>query len=142
MKWAYLICAAAIAASPALARDTKKKAPPAPPPAPVVEFELDDPSLAEPLSSACLANPAEIETYDSRDNVMIARIDGGRAFFHLKGKCTPNVMIFADSVTAENGGACVKPGESLVFKSSYGDAVKCEVTGINRWLEDEPITDE
>lgn len=141
MKLTFVACAALAAASPASAREKKKKEAP-PPPAPVVEFELDDPSMGEALGEACLMTPADLETYDSRDNVMIAKVDGGRAFFHLKGRCTPNVMIFADKIAAENGGACVKPGDSLVFTSSYGEAVKCEVSGINRWIEDEPITDD
>jgi hypothetical protein len=140
MKLTYIVCAALIAASPALARDKKKKA--APPPAPVVELELDDPSMGETLGEACLMTPADLETYDSRDNVMIAKVEGGRAFFHLKGQCTPNVMIFADKIAAEHGGACVKPGDKIVFTSSYGDTVTCEVTRINRWLDDEPITDD
>jgi hypothetical protein len=142
MKWTCLFCAALIAASPALAREKKKKEPPPPPPAPVVEFELDDPSMAEELVEACLATPAEIETYDSRDNLMIAKVEDGRAFFRLKGACTPNAMIFADKVAAASGGACVKPGDSLVFTSSYGDQVKCEVTRINGWVDDEPISDD
>ena len=141
MKLTHVVCAALVAASPALAREKKKKEAPPPPPAPVVEFELDDPSMGEALSEACLKAPADLETYDSRDNLMIATVEDGRAFFHLKGQCTPNVMIFAEKIAAENGGACVKPGDSLVFTSSYGDAVNCEVTSINRWLEDEPITD-
>lgn len=141
MKLTHLVCAALIAASPALAREKKKKDAPTPP-APVVELEIDDPGMGEEIGEACLATPAELVTYDSRDNIMIARIEDGRAFFHLKGRCTANVMIFADKITAENGGACVKSGESLVFTSSYGDAVKCEVTRINRWIEDEPISDD
>jgi hypothetical protein len=141
MKLTYVVCAALVAASPALARDKKKKEAP-PPPAPVVEFELDDPSMGEALGEACLKTPPDLETYDSRDNVMIAKVEGGSAFFHLKGQCTANVMIFADKIAAENGGACVKPGEGIVFTSSYGEAVKCEVTRINRWLEDEPIVDD
>lgn len=141
MKLTYLACAVLVAASPAFAREKKKKVE-APPPPTVAELEFDDPSMAEPLTEACLSAPAELETYDSRDNVMIAKVEGGRAFFHLKGQCTPNVMIFADKIAAENGGACVKPGDRIVFTSSYGDAVKCEVTRINRWLDDEPISDE
>lgn len=141
MKWIIVVCAALIAASPALAREKKKKEAP-PPPAPVVELEFDDPSMGEALGEACLAAPAELETYDSRDNVMIAKVEDGRAFFHLKGQCTANVMIFAGKIAAEDGGACVKPGDSLVFTSSYGDAVKCAVTSINRWIEDEPISDD
>lgn len=141
MKLAYVVCAALVAATPALARDKKKKEP-APPPAPVVEFELEDPHMAEPLGEACLAAPADLETYDSRDNVMIAKTDDGRAFFHLKGVCTPNVMIFADKIAAENGGRCLKPGDKIVFTSSYGDKTACEVKAINRWLDDEPIVDD
>lgn len=141
MRVAFALCAALIAASwPAMARD-KKKAPP-PPPEPVVEYEIDDPHMGEPLTEGCLASPADLETYDSRDNVMIAKISDGRAFFHLKGACTSNVMIFAEIVAAEDGGQCVKPGDKLVFTSSYGDKVACEVTGINRWLDDEPIVDD
>lgn len=140
MKLAYLVCAALVAASPALAREKKTKEPP--PPAPVVEWEMSDPHMAEELGEACLAAPAELETYDSRDNVFIARIGDGRAFFHLKGACTTNAMIFADTIAAENGGRCVKPGDRLVFTSSYGDKVLCSVTRINRWLDDEPIVDE
>ncbi len=140
MKLAYLACAAVIAASPALARDKKKPAPP--PPAPIAGFELDDPHMAEELGEACLATPAALETYDSRDNVFVARVDASRAFFHLNGACTANVMIFADTIAAEDGGRCVKPGGKLVFTSSYGDKVACTVVRINRWLDDEPIVDD
>lgn len=142
MKLVCIVCAALVAASPAYARDKKKKEPAPPPPAPVVEYEADDPHMAESLAEACLSAPADLETYDSRDNVMIAKISEGRAFFHLKGACTPNVMIFATTITAENGGQCVSPGDKLVFTSSYGDKVACEVTRINRWLDDEPIVDD
>lgn len=141
MKLAYLLCAALVAASPALARDKKKKEA-SPPPAPAAEYELDDPHMAETLAEACLASPADLETYDSRDNVMIAKVEQGRAFFHLKGACSTSVMIFADTVAAADGGPCVKPGGKLVFTSSYGDKTACEVTRINRWLDDEPIADD
>ncbi|HBK92105.1 MAG TPA: hypothetical protein DDZ68_10580 [Parvularcula sp.] len=142
MKWTSVVCAALVAASPATARDQKKKEPAPAPPPPAVEYELDDPHMAEALGEACLAEPAEVETYDSRDNVMIAKTDAGRAFFHLKGRCTPNVMIFADKIAGEDGGRCIKAGETLVFTSSYGDAVKCDVVSINRWLDDKPIVDD
>ena len=141
MKLAYLLCAALVAASPALARDKKKKET-APPPAPVVEYELDDPHMAEPLAEACISVPADLETYDSRDNVMIVKTEAGRAFFHLKGACSTNVMIFADTIAAAKGGQCVKPGDGVVFTSSYGDKTACEVKAINRWLDDEPIADD
>ena len=141
MKISSFVCAALVAASPALAREKKKKEPP-PPAAPVIEFELDDPHMAEPLTEACISVPADLETYDSRDNVMIAKIEVGRAFFHLKGACSTNIMIFADTIAAAKGGQCVKPGDSIVFTSSYGDKTACEVKAINRWLDDEPIADD
>lgn len=141
MKLNCILCAALVAASPALAREKKKKEP-APPPAPVVEYESDDPQMAEEISEACLSAPAELATYDSRDNVMIAKTDAGHAFFHLRGQCTPNVMIFADKIAAEDGGRCVRPGGKIAFTSSYGDVVRCDVVRINRWLEDEPDPDE
>jgi hypothetical protein len=89
-----------------------------------------------------LAEPAKLETYDSRDNVMIAKTEEGRAFFHLKGQCTVNVMIFAHEVAGEDGGRRVKFGETLAFASSYGDVVTCDVVRINRSPEDEPIVDD
>lgn len=141
MRWTILLGAALVAAGPATAREPKKKPEPSPPPA--VEYELDDPQFGEPLSEACLAASPELETYDSRDNVMIARMaDGGRAFFHLKGGCDSNTMIFADSISSESGDSCVSPGEALVFTSSFGDSKKCVVERINRWLDDESISPE
>ena len=143
MRIASIACAALVAAfSPSFANDKKKKEPEPPPPAPVVGYETDDPHMGEPLVEACLKTPVELETYDSRDNVAIVGTSEGRAFLHLKGACTPNVMIFAQTVATEDGGQCVKPGNKLVFSSSYGDKVACEVTGINRWLDDEPIVDD
>ena len=137
-----LLLAAAFAATTAVAREPKKKAE-APPPAPVVEYENEAPQMAEALEEACLAAPPEPETYDSRDNVLIAKLaGGGRAFFHFKGGCDANSMMFADKIEAEDGSSCVKPGAALVFTSSYGDQKKCVVDRINRWLDDELISPE
>ncbi len=131
-----------VAASPdAFAAKKKVEAPP--PAAPVVEYENDDPQMSDALNEACVAAPAEAETYDSRDNVLITRIEGGgRAFFHFKGGCDTNTMIFADKIAAEDGSQCVKPGAALVFTSSYGDSKKCVVDRINRWLDEELISPE
>lgn len=143
MKWLIVVAAVAIAASPALARDAKKKKVEAPPPAPVVEYENDDAQMGEALAEACIAVPAEQETYDSRDNVLITKIDGGkRAFFHFKSGCDTNTMIFADAIKAADGTQCVSPGGSLLFVSSYGDVKKCEVARINEWLDEELINPE
>lgn len=143
MKRILLLAAAFVAATSAVAREPKKKAEAPPPPAPVVEYENEAPQMAEALEEACLAAPPEPETYDSRDNVLIAKLSGGgRAFFHFKGGCDANSMMFADKVGAEDGSSCVKPGAALVFTSSYGDQKKCVVERINRWLDDELISPE
>ena len=143
MKKSLLVAAALLAASSVDAREAKKKVPEAPPPAPVIEYENDDTHMSDALDTACIATPAGQETYDSRDNVLIAKIDGGgRAFFHLKGGCDANTMIFAESIKSEDGSQCVKPGGALVFTSSYGDSKRCEVVRINRWLDDELISPE
>ena len=143
MKKLLLAAAALVAASSVDAREPKKKKDEAPPPAPVVEYENDAPQMSDALDEACLAVPAAQETYDSRDNVLIARIDGGgRAFFHFRGGCDLNTMMFADAVKADDGSQCVKPGGALVFTSSYGDSKRCVVDRINRWLDDEPISPE
>lgn len=143
MKKSLLVVAAILAASSAIAREPKNKKTEAPPPAPVVEYENDDANMGEPLGEACLAELAEQETYDSRDNVLITRLkDGGRAFFHFKAGCDTTTMMFADTIRADDGSQCVKPGGALVFTSSYGDAKKCEIVRINRWLDDEPISEE
>ena len=143
MKKCLLVVAALIAASSAVAREPKKKKEDTPPPAPVVEYENEDPHFSDALAQACVAVPAEQETYDGRDNVLITRLeDGGRAFFHFEGGCDTTSMMFADSITAEDGAQCVAPGDALVFTSSYGDVKKCEVTRINRWLDDELISPE
>jgi hypothetical protein len=138
MNKALLVVAALLAASSVYAREPqKKKEPPKPPPAPVVEYENDDSNMSDALDEACLAAPAEQETYDSRDNVLIAKLEGGgRAFFHFKSGCDTNTMIFADTIKAEDGSQCVRPGGALVFTSSSGDAKNCTVERINRWLED------
>lgn len=143
MKWTLLVIAAALAATAAYAREPKKKKEEAPPPAPVVEYEMDDAQFGEALEEACLASPAEQETYDSRDNVLITRTaDGGRAIFHLKGGCDANTMIFADKIAPAGDDACVSVGEALVFTSSFGDSKSCVVGRINRWLDDELISPE
>ncbi len=143
MRLTLLLFAALTAASTVHAREPKKKAPPAPPPAPVVEYENDDSHMAEALDRVCIAVPAEQEAYDSRDNVLITKIDGGgRAFFHFAAGCDANTMMFADTIKAEDGSQCVNPGGALVFTSSYGDVKKCEVERINRWLDDELISPE
>lgn len=138
----FMVAAALLAATSVYARETKKKVE-APPPPPVVEYENDDVHMSDGLDSACIATPAEQETYDSRDNVLIAKIDGGgRAFFHLKDGCDANTMIFAESIKSADGTQCVKPGGALVFTSSFGDQKQCGVVRINRWLDDEPISPE
>jgi len=135
--------AAILAATSVDAREPKKSKEAAPPPPPAVEYELDDEQFGEELAEACIASPPEQETYDSRDNMLITRIDdGGRAFFHFEGGCDTNTMIFADSIAAEGGDACVSVGEALVFTSSYGASKKCVVEKINRWLDDELISPE
>ncbi len=137
------LVAALAGATSADAREPKKKADAAPPPAPVVEYENDAPQMAEALAEACLAAPPESETFDSRDNVLIAKLaGGGRAFIHFKSGCDANSMMFADKIAAEDGSSCVKPGAALVFTSSYGDQKKCVVDRINRWLDDELISPE
>ena len=141
MKAVMIVAAIAIAASPALARDKKEKKE-TPPPAPVVEYELGDAQFGEPLAEACLANPPEQTTYDSRDNVLIAKVDGGRAFFHFKSGCDTNSMMFAESIKAEDGSMCVRPGGALIFTSSYGDVKRCEIAKINRWLDEDLISPE
>ena len=99
--------------------------------------------MGEALTEVCLASPAEQETYDLRDNVLITKTaDGGRAFFHLKGGCDTNTMIFADKIAVEGADLCVSPGEALVFTSSYGDTKKCVVDRINRWLDNEEMRPE
>lgn len=141
MERTILVAAALLAATSADAREPKKKA--EPPPAPAVEFEMEDAQFGDALSEACLASPAEPETYDSRDNVLIVKTaDGARAFLHFKGGCDTNTMIFADKIVSESGDACVGVGEALVFTSSYGDAKKCVVERINRWLDQESISPE
>ncbi len=142
MRLSLLIVAAVLAATSVFAREPKKKAEPVTPP-PAEAFELGDPRMSDPLEEACLASPPEIETYDSRDNLMIARTAGGeRVFFHFSGGCTTNTMIFADTIASDNGDLCVSVGEALVFASSYGEAKKCVVETINRWLDDEEIRPE
>lgn len=138
MKTSILVVAALLAASSVYAREPqKKKEPPKPPPAPVVEYENDDSNMSDALGEACIAVPAEQETYDLRDNVLIMKVDGGgRAFFHFKSGCDTNSMMFADTIKADDGTQCVKPGAMLVFTTSYGDTKKCEVERINRWLDD------
>ena len=143
MKRILLISAALLAATSGFARAEKKKAEPKPPPEPVIEYENDDVHMSDPLAEACVAAPAEQETYDSRDNVLVTRIEGGgRAFFHFKSGCDANTMMFADSIKSADGSQCVKPGGALVFTSSYGDVKTCEVAKINRWLDDELISPE
>ncbi len=140
MKRTLLLVVALVAAGAADAREPKKKKEEAPPPPPVVAYENEDVQMSDALAEACIAVPAEQETYDSRDNIVITRIEGGgRAFFHLKGACDANTIIFADAIAGENGSQCVKPGDTLVFSSEYGGAKKCVVESINRWLDDEPI---
>ncbi len=142
MRRMLLAAAALLAATAADAREHKKKVEAAPV-APVVEYENDDVHMSDALAEACIASPAEAETYDSRDNVLITKIEGGgRAFFHFTGGCDTNTMIFADKIAAEDGSQCVKPGAALVFTSSYGDSKKCVVDRINRWLDDERISPE
>lgn len=143
MKRTLVLVAALLAASSAYAREPKQKKEEAPPPAPAVEYEMEDEQMGEALGEACVASPAEQETYDSRDNVLITKLgEGGRAFFHFRGGCDANTMIFAETIKGENGAACVKPGEALVFTSSYGDSKRCVVDRINRWLDDELISPE
>lgn len=143
MKMTLLVAAALLAASPVYAREAKSNKEKAPPPPAVVEYENDDVHMSDALDAACIATPAEQETYDSRDNVLITKIDGGgRAFFHLKDGCDTNTMIFAESIKSADGSQCVKPGGALVFTSSFGDSKQCEVVRINRWLDDELISPE
>lgn len=142
MRWTLLLAAAVIAAGAAEAREPKKKEE-APPPPPVVEYENEDVHMSDAMDEACVAVPAEQETYDSRDNVLVTKIEGGgRAFFHFKSGCDANTMMFAETIRAEDGSQCVRPGGALVFTSSFGDSKRCEVTRINRWLDDEPISPE
>jgi hypothetical protein len=142
MKRTLLVVAAALAASSVYAREPKKKEEASPPP-PVVEYELEDAQMGETLAEACIATPAEQETYDSRDNVLITRTaDGGRVFFHFKGGCDTNTMIFADKIAPEGGDACVSVGEAIVFTSTFGDSKKCVVDRINKWLDEELISPE
>lgn len=143
MRKVLLAAATVLAASSVDAREPKKKKEEAPPPAPVVEYENDDVHMSDALDEACIAVPAGQETYDSRDNVLIVKIESdGRAFFHFKSGCDANAMIFADTIKAEDGSQCVKPGGALVFTSSFGDSKRCEVVRINRWLDDELINPE
>jgi len=143
MRLTLLFVAALVAAGAADAREAKKKTEEAPPPPPAVAYELEDAQMSDALPEACIAIPAEQETYDSRDNVVITRIEGGgRGFFHLKGACDTNTIIFAEKIAREDGAPCVKPGDTLVFSSSYGDQKKCVVESINRWLDDEPLADD
>lgn len=139
MRVSLLALAALLAASSVHAREAKKKTVEAPPPAPVVEYENEDPHMSDALTEACIASAPEVETYDSRDNVLITKLEGGgRAFFHFKAGCDANTMMFAESIKSEDGSQCVKPGGALIFTSSFGDARKCVVDRINRWLVDEP----
>lgn len=143
MKRTLLAVAAIVATTSVYAREPKKKPAEAPPPAPVFEYENEDANMGDALGEACIASPAEQETYDSRDNVLITRLaDGGRAFFHFKSGCDTNTMIFADKIEGEGGDNCVSVGEALVFTSSYGDAKKCVVDRINAWRDDEAIRGE
>ncbi len=143
MKKLLLVACALLSASSVYARELKKKKETPPPAAPAVEYENDDPHMSDALAEACIAAPAEQEIYDSRDNVLIARTEGGgRAFIHFKGGCDTNSMMFADSIRAEDGSQCVKPEGALLFTSSYGDVRKCVVERINRWLDDELISPE
>jgi hypothetical protein len=138
-----LVAAMLLAATAADAREPKKNKAEAPPPAPAVEYEMDDEQFGDAMSEACIASPAEQETYDSRDNVLITKTaDGGRAFFHFKGGCDTNTMIFADKIAAEGADACVGVGEAVVFTSSFGDSKKCVVSKINKWLDEEQIRPE
>jgi hypothetical protein len=139
----FLVLAALLAASSVHAREAKKKNAEPPPPAPVIEYENDDPHMSDALAEACIASAPEAETYDSRDNVLITKLeDGGRAFFHFKAGCDANTMMFAESIKAEDGSMCVKPGAVLVFTSSFGDSKKCVVDRINKWLVEETDGDE
>lgn len=141
MRLFTLAFAALLAAAGADAREPKKKPEAPPPSAPVIEYEMEDPHMGGPLSEACLGDPAEQETYDSRDNVLITKLEGGgRAFFHFRAGCDANTMMFADAIAVDGGSRCVRPGGSLVFTSSFGDSKKCVVDRINAWNEDEPIT--
>lgn len=143
MKKVLLAAAALLAASSVDAREPKKKQEEAPRTPPAVEYENDDVHMSDALDEACIAVPAGQETYDSRDNVLIVKIEsGGRAFFHFKSGCDANAMIFADTIRAEDGSQCVKPGGALLFTSSYGDSKRCDVARINRWLDDELINPE
>ncbi len=137
MMKSVLVVAAVLASSSVYAREPQKKKEPPKPPPPVIEYENDDSNMSDALGEVCVAVPAEQQTYDSRDNVLIVNVEGGgRAFFHFKSGCDTNSMLFADAIKAEDGTQCVKTGASLVFQSSYGDPKKCEVERINRWLDD------
>lgn len=142
MKNIIVLAAALAVATSVHAREPKKK-PEAPPPPPSPTYELEDPQMGEAVSEACLAAAPEVETYDSRSDVVIMRgAEGGRFFFHFKGQCNANTMMFAEKVASADGDACVKEGEALVFTTSFGDASKCEVSSINRWLDEEEIRPE
>lgn len=143
MRMSFLVLAALLAASSVHAREAKKKNVETPPPAPVVEYENDDPHMSDALAEACIASPPEAETYDSRDNVLITKLEGGgRAFFHFKAGCDTNTMMFSETIKAEDGSQCVKPGAALVFTSSFGDTKKCVIERINKWLVEEADSDE
>jgi hypothetical protein len=95
MKKLLLLAAALAAATSVHAREPKKK-PEAPSPIPTPTYELEDPQMGETVSEACLASAPEIEIYDSREDVAIARgADGGSFFFQFKGRCNSNHMMFA-----------------------------------------------
>jgi hypothetical protein len=142
MKKTLLVVATLLAATSVSAREPNKKKT-EPPPPPAVEFEMDDAQFGDALGEACVAAPAEQETYDSRDNVLIVKTaDGARVFLHFKGGCDTNTMIFAEKIAGEGDDACLSVGDALVFTSSYGDSKKCVVSRINKWLDEELIRPE
>ena len=140
MRLILLAAAALVAATSADARPKKKTEEAPPPPEPA--FELQDDRLGEALAEACLAEGTGVETYDSRDNIMIGALaGGGRAIIHFSGGCSTNIMIFADRIEAKDGGRCVSPGDALHFVDGMGGVSSCEVKSVNRWLDDIVIED-
>jgi len=132
MKRILLACAVLAAALAAEAREPKKKPPE--PAAPAEAYESSDARMGEALSAVCLPSPARCETYDGRDNLLIAEAaDGSHAFLHLSGDCNFNLLMFAQSFTPKTPDGCLKAGDAITVADSFGAAHECRITQINQW---------
>ncbi len=132
MKRILLVCAALAAALGADASLARKPTKPAAESAGPVE--IDDVRMGETLSAVCLPSPATCETYDGRDNLLVAEAtDGSHAFLQLSGDCRFNALMFAQSISPKTPNGCVKVGDVLVVADSFGGSSECRIARINRW---------